>query len=415
MANFFAPRTNNPPARVKDKGIINLVLQGAGAYNAKSGELLLLPLAREEKSALLKILFERLQAGGGFQPVDCGGSEEAVFSLAERYAREYREQAFFWSQERCREIELYGWGESDDEISDKILAAASAVREATGGALINFLSGVKAAAREVLIGVSVTEKGSNGAISGFRCVSCGNEYLPDSEYAEPVDLVNAAAVMEDIKYVHTPNASTIPLLCNYLNIPAETTLKAMLYMLEPVDGGKKLLLAMIRGDRDISIPKLAVWIEANYPGAVFRRAEEPEIVEAFGEVAGFCGPVGVPANVQTLADLSLKGGKNFVVGGNRSGYHRTGCCWGRDFQPPLADLVLYTDCLPCPKCGQELRETWFRQICEFESYHSGTRGENILTCRDREGLHSWPHRLRGKILLTPIILAKYEDEGGKNE
>ena len=37
------PKTDNPPAKVKDSGIINLVKAGKAVYNAKSGELLFLP------------------------------------------------------------------------------------------------------------------------------------------------------------------------------------------------------------------------------------------------------------------------------------------------------------------------------------------------------------------------------------
>lgn len=416
MAQAFVPRTNNSPAKVKDKGIINLVLQGAGVYNAKNGELLLLPEGLAEKDRLIRILFERLLSDGGFQPVDCCGSADSVFSLAERYAREYGEQALFWSQERCMEVALYGWGESADEIADKISVAVAVVTETVGEkSPISFLTGTKAGARKVLIGTSATDKNSWNVIAGFKCVSCGEQYLPDSEYGEPAESVNATAAPEELRDVYTPDAHTIPLLCDYLNIPVETTLKAMLYTVEPAGGGKLLLFAMIRGDRDISIPKLAAWVENNYAGALFRRAEEREITVAFGEVAGFCGPVGVPDNVLTIADLSLKGGRNFVVGGNRPDYHKTGCCWGRDFQPPLVDLVLYTDSLPCPKCGQELREAWFRQVCELEYYHSEARGEKVLSCRDRDGTRSWPHRLSGRISLTPVLLSKYENGGGEGE
>lgn len=352
MAVFFIPRAKNPPAKVKDRGIINLALEGAAAYNAKSGEMLLLPAACREKNRLSEELFSALSAHG-FQQADCGESADAVFSLAERYVREYGEQALFWIQERGRDLELCGWGASREEVARKTEnALAEIVNVAAKRARIVMVpvTGVRAGGGKIFKGVAPTEKGSVSSLQGFECEACGGLFLPDSAHLKQGAPVNAESAAAELKEVHTPDAHTIPLLCEYLGIPAKTTLKAMLYTLELGGGGKELLFAMIRGDMDVSIPKLTVWVEDNYPGAVLRRAEEAEIIEAFGEVAGFCGPVGVPASVRMVADFSLERGKNFVVGGNRPGYHRTGCCWGRDFSPPLADLVLYTESLPCPLC-----------------------------------------------------------------
>lgn len=414
MENFFTPLTKNPPAKVKDKGIVNLVLRGAGAYNAKGGELLLLPLALAGKDRLLGALLELLLDAGGFQPVDCGGSESAVFTLAERYVREYKEQALFWSQENGRCLELYGWGASGEEIISKMESAARAISAAAGElAPFVFLTGAQPGCLKVLRGVSPTEKGAENALSGCVCSDCGVKFLPDSQYDGQRPPENQEAE-ETLQEVYTPGAHTIPLLCEYLKVPVERTLKAMLYTMETADGGKKLLFVMIRGDKDVSIPKLAAWIAANYPGADFRRAGEAEIIEAFGEVAGFCGPVNVPGNVQMVADLSLEGAKNLVCGGNRPDYHITGCCWGRDFSPPLADLELYAAGQRCPQCGGALGEAWFRQICLLEYYYSDSRGESTLSCRDREGAHSWPYRLRGNVSLIQAILAIYENKGGSN-
>lgn len=414
MENFFTPLTKNPPAKVKDKGIISLVLRGAGAYNAKGGELLLLPSAFAEKDKLLGALLELLFGAVGFQPVDCDGSENAVFTLAERYVREYKEQALFWSQENGRYLELYGWGASGEEIISKMESAAGAISAAVDErAPLVFLTGSQPGCLKTLKGVSLTEKGAENALPGCACANCGAKFLPDSQYGGRQSPENAETE-EELKEVYTPGAHTIPLLCEYLDVPVERTLKAMLYTMETADGGRKLLFAMIRGDKDVSIPKLAAWVEANYPGADFRRAEEAEIIEGFGEVAGFCGPVNVPGNVQMVADLSLENAKNLVCGGNRPDYHITGCCWDRDFRPPVADLALYSAGQRCPQCGGELSEAWFRQICQLEYYTGDSRGENILSCRDREGTHSWPHRLRGKVSLIQAILAIYENKGGNN-
>lgn len=409
MADLFIPQPRKQPAKVRDAAIEALVVKGAGAYNAKGGEVLFLPAALLEKERLLSELSGALLAEGGFQPVDCAGSDEAVFSLAERYVRQYGEEALRWAQERGRELLLYGWGASREEVLEILERAKAAIGRAVS---VGFVSDAASSGYKTVRGVSPTGKGCEGALSGFKCGNCGADFLPDSAMAWQGAPVNVVAAEELLRDVHTPGAHTIPLLCEYLGIAAETTLKAMLYTLDTPHEGKKLLFAMIRGDLDISIPKLAAWVEANYPGAAFRRAEEAEIRAEFGEVAGFCGPVGVPAGVSMVADLSLVGGKNFAVGGNRPDYHRTGCCWGRDFAPPAADLALYSSGLPCPQCGGGLNETTFRELCELRCYEGAAAGEPVLNCRDREGERSWPQRLAGRISLEQLLLAIYENKYG---
>ena len=46
MRELFIPETKTPPAKVKDAGLIALVMEGGGVYNAKTGELILLPIGR---------------------------------------------------------------------------------------------------------------------------------------------------------------------------------------------------------------------------------------------------------------------------------------------------------------------------------------------------------------------------------
>lgn len=411
MSNPFVPLTKNPPAKVKDPGIVSLVLAGAGAYNAKNRDLLLLPEGRATLLGLTEKLVASLREDASFQPVDCAGSDSAVYSLAERYVREYREQALLWSQTNGRALSLHAWQPDCDTAAATGERALQALQDTLGSALTEDVFAIA----KVVPGrchswtlACGAAKGAEDAIAGFRCRMCGEVFLPDAVYASAEAPVNAGADEQPVQDVHTPGTHTIQLLCEYLHIPIETTLKAMLYTMELPGGEKKLLFAMIRGDRDISVPKLAAWIEKNYSGAMFRRAEAAEIVAAFGEVAGFCGPLGVPNNVQMIADFSLKDGKNFVVGGNRPDYHKTGCSWGRDFAPPLTDLALFGEGLPCPKCGNALAETWLRQLGEIDSYGAAAAGEPVLSCRDRDGAYEWPCRLYGTVSLTAVLLALFE-------
>lgn len=410
MSDTFVPVTKNPPAKVKDPGIIALVMAGAGVYNAKNAELLLLPEGRSLLSQLRESFFASLLSGPGFQPSDCMDSETAVYSLAERYVRECGDRALLWSQSQNRLFRMHGWFSDFKAAGGSAAESMAALKNALSAQLkdVSFVTKIVPKKERTWMIAAETEKGAERAEAGYRCTSCGEIFCADSRFESKEAPVNAGAAEEPVTDVHTPGTHTIQLLCEYLNIPIETTLKAMLYTVEPSGGGKKLLFAMIRGDRDISVPKLSAWLEANDSGATFRRAETAEIVESFGEVAGFCGPVGVPDNVQMVADVSLKDGKNFVVGGNRPDYHRTGCCWGRDFEPPLADLALFHEGLPCPSCGGKLEETWLRNLGEIGVYQAGAAGETTLSCRDRDGLREWPYRLSAAISLESVLLSIFE-------
>jgi prolyl-tRNA synthetase len=410
MTELFIPKTKNPPAKVKDAGVVNLVMEGAGAYNAKSGEIILLPAGCERLARLSDLLKTSLFNMCGMQPVDCPGSDDSVYTLAERYVRDFKDKALSWMQSRGRSLLLYGWAKSEEESVVKAEGAASAIKEALLELLPGF-SFTKISSRDrfvSLVGVCETARGSLNAVNGMKCLKCGTLVLPDSVCTAVGEPVNACAHEEEIRDIYTPGAHTISLLCQQLGLEPKNTLKAMLYTVESNDGTKDLLFAMIRGDMDISISKLSAYVGSKFQGASFRRAEAEEILDAFGDVAGFCGPIGVPGNVHMVADMSLKDGRNFVVGANRPDYHKTGCCWGRDFEPDVADLLLYQKSVPCPDCGGDLDECELRRICAIEAYEAARNGEPILSCRDRDGVSAWPYRWRGEISLEALLCAVYE-------
>ena len=49
MTEKFIPAVKNPPAKVKDAGLVKMAMDGACVYNAKSGEIILLPKGMELK------------------------------------------------------------------------------------------------------------------------------------------------------------------------------------------------------------------------------------------------------------------------------------------------------------------------------------------------------------------------------
>ena len=144
--------------------------------------------------------------------------------------------------------------------------------------------------------------------------------------------------------VHSPGIKTIDELCDFLDIPQATTIKAVFYI---VDG--KLLFVVIRGDLDVNEVKLNNAL--GQPGEL--RLASPEEVAAAGVVAGSASPVGL--NFTTVADDSIHLGSNFAVGANKDDYHLLNANVGRDFQPDVVtDIALAEEGHQCPKCDGTL-------------------------------------------------------------
>jgi hypothetical protein len=60
------------------------------------------------------------------------------------------------------------------------------------------------------------------------------------------------------------------------------------------------------------------------------RFAEAEILEWYGSVPGYLGPIGTKKPVKVVADRTVANMADFVCGANEAGYHYTGANWGRD-------------------------------------------------------------------------------------
>ncbi|MCF7520700.1 proline--tRNA ligase [Neisseria sp. ZJ106] len=163
-------------------------------------------------------------------------------------------------------------------------------------------------------------------------------YSDTSDYAANVELAASlplagerAAAAQELSKIHTPNVKTIAELAEFLNIPAEKTLKSIV-----VEGEAEgeLVLLLLRGDHefnDIKAEKLA-GVKSPLTMAA------PEAVSAqFGANGGSLGPVGFKGKV--YADFAAEKGADWVIGANQDDYHYTGFNFGRDAaEPEFVDL-----------------------------------------------------------------------------
>jgi len=162
-------------------------------------------------------------------------------------------------------------------------------------------------------------------------------YCPASDYAANVELAEALppagprpAPGEPLVKVHTPGVKTIADLVDFLKIPVERTVKAI--VVEGEDGAPVLLL--LRGDHELNEIKAQKLPGIRNP---LTFADEAAIRAAFGAGPGSLGPVGFTGRV--IADRTVAKMADFVIGANEDEHHYTGANLGRDFpEPEVTDL-----------------------------------------------------------------------------
>ncbi len=161
-------------------------------------------------------------------------------------------------------------------------------------------------------------------------------YCPASDYAANVELAEALAPVsprhapaETMRNVETPKQTTCEEVAALLGIPLQRTIKLIALMAQD-----KLHILLLRGDHSLNEVKVS-----KLPGlADFRFAREDEIRTFFNCPPGFLGPVGIDrSRVSVIADRTVAGMSDFVIGANLPKFHTAGVNWGRDL--PESDLV----------------------------------------------------------------------------
>ncbi len=158
-----------------------------------------------------------------------------------------------------------------------------------------------------------------------------------SDYAANVETAEALAPAgprpapaEALARVPTPNVKTIAELCDFLKIPVDRTIKAI--VVEGSDGQPVLLL--LRGDHELNALKAEKLPQVRQP-LVF--ATPDAIRAAFGAGPGSLGPVGFTGTL--IADRTVAAMADFTTGANADDWHLTGVNWARDLpEPSVADL-----------------------------------------------------------------------------
>ena len=196
----------------------------------------------------------------------------------------------------------------------------------------------------------VITDGDAGENDVFYCNSC--DYSANSNHAvSNLPKANTTGKWEKAEIIDTPNTHSIEELCEFLNIEPTVILKTLVYIAD-----KKPVLALIRADRTVEETKLMNAVGANdIRIAVAGEIEELMQQNGFDAEKGFIGPNGMK-NVTIVADETVRGMKNFVVGVNRKDKHMAGANFGVDIEMPeiVTDIRLVEKGDFCPQCGKPL-------------------------------------------------------------
>ncbi|MCD6550836.1 proline--tRNA ligase [Thermotoga sp.] len=185
-----------------------------------------------------------------------------------------------------------------------------------------------------------------GETNVLYCEKCG--YQVSDEKAEykgeyPQDDEPEKA----LEKVSTPDVKRIEEVSEFLGISPTRIVKSLLFK-----GRDGYVMALIRGDLELNEAKL----KAHLRDQSLRLATPEEVLKDFGVSIGFIGPIG--ANVRKVADFSVRGMKNFVVGGMEEDSHYINANHPRDFKiNEWYDLRTVVEGDPCPVCGEPLRGT----------------------------------------------------------
>ncbi len=210
----------------------------------------------------------------------------------------------------------------------------------------------------------------SGEDAVVRCPKCNYganvEKATSKFFEDELEPAPAAAIAE----IHTPGTQSIDDVGRFLAKPTSDLVKTLIF-----DTDLGPVMVLVRGDREGNEIKIK-----NHLGAQWlEMLPDSKFAEATGGVIGYCGPVGTKCT-RVLADISLKGRTNWIVGGNKKDTHITGANPGRDFnEPEYADFTTAVAGDRCPRCDGTLE--LFRGIEVGHVFKLGTKYSESMNCR----------------------------------
>src|ERR1051325_8458751 len=231
----------------------------------------------------------------------------------------------------------------------------------------------------------LAQSGEDAVVSCPNCRYGANIEKATSKFFEDEP---EPAAMEELAPLHTPGTQTIDDVGRFLGKPTSQLVKTLVFETEngPV-------MVLVRGDREGNEIKIKNYLGVN----MLEMLSDAKFEAATGGPVGYCGPVGTNCK-RVLADVSLKGRANWIVGGNQKDTHLGGANVGRDFpEPEWGDFTTVFAGDPCPRCGSKLEI--YRGIEVGHIFKLGTKYSEAMHCEylDEKGVRQ------------PMVMGGYGD------
>ena len=212
----------------------------------------------------------------------------------------------------------------------------------------------------------LAQSGEDAVVSCPNCKYGANIEKATSKF---FDEEPEPAAFQEMAPIHTPGTQTIDDVGRFLKKPTSQLVKTLVF--ETENGA---VMVLVRGDREGNEIKIK-----NFLGVQMLEMLSDTKFEALtGGPVGYCGPVGTKCT-RVLADVSLRGRRNWVVGGNKRDTHIGGANPGRDFpEPEYGDFTTVFAGDPCPRCGEKLEI--YRGIEVGHIFKLGTKYSESMHC-----------------------------------
>ncbi len=189
----------------------------------------------------------------------------------------------------------------------------------------------------------LADSGEDNIVSCDTCDFAANVEkapLPENAFA-PID-----AGVGPFHAVETPGTKTIESLCKLLNVTAQDTIKAVLYMADDQPA-----VAFVRGDREVNEVKVKQALGAR----TLFLAEAEWFAKTTGLPPGYIGALGT-GKLRCVLDTEIRAMPKAVCGANEKQKHTVDVVPARDLaDATYADLRMALPGDPCPKCAGKLR------------------------------------------------------------
>ncbi|HUP44513.1 MAG TPA: proline--tRNA ligase [Thermoanaerobaculia bacterium] len=212
----------------------------------------------------------------------------------------------------------------------------------------------------------LAQSGEDAVVSCPKCRYGANIEKATSKF---FDDEPEPAPMVEMDPLHTPGTQSIDDVGRFLKKPTSELVKTLVFETE-----KGPVMVLVRGDREGSEVKIRNYLGVN----TLEMLPDTRFEASTGGPVGYCGPVGTKCS-RVLADISLKGKRNWIVGGNKADTHIGGVNPGRDFpEPEYGDFTTVLAGDPCPRCGEKLEI--YRGIEVGHVFKLGTKYSESMHC-----------------------------------